>query len=169
MPERERGDRPAAERVADEVGPVEGERAEEGVQRGHAARNPVAGAARGASLRPEPGPSGRSTVRPRAHEEARRAGPVRRVRAEAVEEDDGALGRERPEHPDGQPRAVVGREDLAVRAGDREPLLHDGAVRGERIDGERAEEEEEEKAIAPSRQLRSFFVCSSRPHGIKIS
>ena len=143
MRERERGDGPAPERMADEIRLPEREGAEERVQRGHAAGDAVPG--RVARRLAAPGARAvRQQDRPAlADERARGAGPVRRVGAEAVHEDDGPLGRQRSEHPDGQARAVVGREDLAMPAGDREPFLHDGAVRGERVDGERAEEEKE--------------------------
>ncbi len=141
--ERERRDGPPAERVADEVGPVEGERAEQSVERGDAAGNPVSRDPAGRLAAPRAGAVRQEDRAAGADEGARRPGPVRRVGAEAVDEHDRALGRERAEHPDGQPRPVVRREDLAVAAGDREPLLHDRAVRGERVDRDRAEEEEE--------------------------
>ena len=82
-------------------------------------------------------------------EEARGVRPVRRVGAEAVQEDDRPLRRERPEDERREGGSVVGGEDLAPRAGKGEALLLDRAIDRQGIHGDRAEEEEEERKRSP--------------------
>jgi hypothetical protein len=62
-----------------------------------------------------------------------------------VQQNDRPLGRERSEDERREGRSIVGREDLAPRAGEIQARLLNRAVNGKRIHGDRAEEEAERK------------------------
>ena len=100
-------------------------------------------------------------MRPRADEDARRAGPVRRVGAEAVQEDDGPLGRERPSTQTDR------REPSSAAKTSRWPpeiASHSSITARYAGNGSTAsapKRKKKEKAIAPSTQLH-LLIASGR-------
>ena len=93
---------------------------------------------------------------------ARGVRPVSRVGAETVQQDDRPLRRERPEDECREGRSVVGCEDLAPRAGERQTRLLNRAINGQRIHGDRTEEETEKESHAGQHPKQKPRLLSHR-------
>ena len=131
----------APEGVADEIETVEAERDGERLHRGDTRRKRKPFRSRGGRASARARGVQRENGPPLAPQGEHRPGPVERVGAEAVEKNDGAIGREGPDHENAKRRSVRRPERLRVRPGPPERRLAEDAREADRVGEKRPGEE----------------------------